>query len=229
MSDGTIVIDTKIDSSGAEKGINGLNSKLNKLAKGSLKLLTKGVVAAGTALGGFGIASINLASDLTEVQNVVDVTFGDNAEKINAWAKNAATAFGMSELQAKQFNGTMGAMLKSMGLSSGEVLNMSKSLTGLAGDFASFYNLKPEEAFEKLRSGISGETEPLKQLGINMSVANLEAYALTQGITKQYKEMSQAEQATLRYNYLMSVSADAQGDFARTSDSLANQLRIAKL
>ena len=229
MSDGTIIIDTKIDSSGAEKSLSGLDSKLNKLAKGSLKLFKKGVLAAGTALGGFGVASIKLASDLTEVQNVVDVTFGDNAEKINAWAKNAATAFGMSELQAKQFNGTMGAMLKSMGLGSGEVLNMSESLTGLAGDFASFYNLKPEEAFEKLRSGISGETEPLKQLGINMSVANLEAYSLTQGITKQYKEMSQAEQATLRYNYLMSVSADAQGDFARTSDSLANQLRIAKL
>jgi len=91
---------------------------------------------------------------------------------------------------------------------------------------ASFYNLDLETAFEKIRSGISGETEPLKQLGINMSVANLEAYALSQGITTAYNEMSQAEQVMLRYNYLMSTTADAQGDFARTQDSYANQTRL---
>lgn len=225
MADGSIVIDTRIDSSGAEKGIG----KLNSIASKGLNLFTKSIAATGTALGVVGVKSIGLASDLEEVQNVVDVTFGKNANQINSWAKSAATAFGMSELQAKQFNGTMGAMLKSMGLTSNEVLNMSQSMTGLAGDFASFYNLPIEEAFEKIRSGISGETEPLKQLGINMSVANLEAFALSQGINKAYKEMTQAEQATLRYNYLMSVSKDAQGDFARTSGSLANQLRIAKL
>ena len=91
---------------------------------------------------------------------------------------------------------------------------------------ASFYNLDLETAFEKIRSGISGETEPLKQLGINMSVANLEAYALSQGITTAYNEMSQAEQVMLQYNYLMSTTADAQGDFARTQDSYANQTRL---
>ena len=103
------------------------------------------------------------------------------------------------------------------------------SLAGLAGDMASFYNLDPTEAFEKLRSGISGETEPLKQLGINMSVVNLEAFAMAEGITKSYQEMTQAEQATLRYQYIMSATADAQGDFANTSDSLANQQRILQL
>ena len=95
--------------------------------------------------------------------------------------------------------------------------------------FASFYNLSNEEAFEKIRAGISGEAEPLKQLGINMSVANLEAFALSQGINKSYQEMSQAEQMQLRYNYLMSAGADASGDFAKTLDtSLSNQLRVAK-
>lgn len=170
MADGTIKIDTKIDQSGAEKGIKSLTAKLGGLAKGGLGLITKGVAAAGVAMGTAGVASIKLASDLTEVQNVVDTTFGSNAADINKWAKNAATSFGMSELQAKQFNGTIGAMFKSMGLGSKDVLTMSENMTGLAGDFASFYNLKPEEAFEKIRSGISGETEPLKQLGINMSV-----------------------------------------------------------
>lgn len=229
MSDGKIIIDTQIDSAGAEKGVKKLSTKLGSLASGGLATFAKGVVAAGTAMAGAGIASIKLASDLSEVQNVVDVTFGSNASKINDWAKNAATSFGLSELSAKQMTGTLGAMMKSMGLNSDQVLNMSESMVGLAGDFASFYNLKPEEAFEKIRAGISGETEPLKQLGINMSVANLNAYALSQGINKTYDSMTQAEQATLRYNYLMSVSKDAQGDFARTSNSLANQLRIAKL
>ncbi len=123
----------------------------------------------------------------------------------------------------------MGAMLKSMGHSTDAAFDMSTSLVELAGDMASFYNLDVETAFEKIRSGISGETEPLKQLGINMSVANLEAFALSQGITQSYKSMTQANQALLRYNYLMSVTSDAQGDFSRTSDSWANQTRILSL
>ena len=178
----------------------------------------------------FGKAAIGVASDLNEVQNVVDTTFGtDGAIKVNEWARNAAESFGESELQAKQFTSTLGAMFKSMGVGQADMEEMSMSLAGLAGDMASFYNLDPTEAFEKLRSGISGETEPLKQLGINMSVVNLEAFAMAEGITKSYQEMTQAEQATLRYQYIMSATADAQGDFANTSDSLANQQRILQL
>lgn len=123
----------------------------------------------------------------------------------------------------------MGAMLKSMGLTTNASLNMSQKITELAGDLASFYNLDVDDAFTKIRSGISGETEPLKQLGINMSVANLEAYAMSKGITTAFQNMSQADQALLRYNYLLSVTADAQGDFSRTSDSWANQVKILSL
>ena len=178
----------------------------------------------------FGKAAVGVASDLNEVQNVVDTTFGaEGAIRINEWARNAAEAFGESELQAKQFTSTLGAMFKSMGVGQVDMEEMSMSLAGLAGDMASFYNLDPSEAFEKLRSGISGETEPLKQLGINMSVVNLEAFAMSEGITKAYQEMTQAEQATLRYQYIMSATADAQGDFTNTSDSLANQQRILQL
>ncbi len=216
--DGSIKFDTSIDNRKFE-------SSINKLKTTAIKSMAV-VGTAFTTAAGF---AVNLASDLQEVQNVVDVTFGDRAADIEAWAKNAASAFGLSELQAKQFNGTMGAMIKSMGLTDSAVLEMSTTLTGLAADFASFYNLEHQEAFDKIRAGISGETEPLKQLGINMSVANLEAFALSQGITKAYNAMSQAEQATLRYNYLLHAGADAQGDFARTSDSFANQLKIAKL
>ncbi|MFW2490967.1 hypothetical protein ACN077_20730 [Clostridium chromiireducens] len=187
-----------------------------------------GRIAGGIGLLEIGKQSIMLASNLAEVQNVVDVTFGGSAETINNWSKNALKSFGLSELQAKKFNGTMGALIKSSGISGDKMVDMSQKLTGLSADFASFYNLDSEEAFDKIKSGISGETEPLKSLGINMSVANLEAYALTQGITKQWKAMSQAEQVQLRYNYLMMASKDAQGDFTRTSGGFANQLRIAQ-
>lgn len=169
---------------------------------------------------------IDYASDLAEVQNVVDVTFGSATEAINSWSKECLAAYGMNEVSAKRYAGTLGAMLKSSGLAGDAIVDMSKDMVGLAGDMASFYNLDLETAFEKIRSGISGETEPLKQLGINMSVANLEAYALSQGITTAYNEMSQAEQVMLRYNYLMSTTADAQGDFARAQDSYANQTRL---
>lgn len=177
----------------------------------------------------FAKEGIELASDLTEVQNVVDVTFGDSSGTINNWAKQAATSFGMSELAAKQYTGTLGAMLKSQGITSDSVVQLSTDLVGLAGDMASFYNIDIETAFEKIRSGMSGETEPLKQLGINMSVANMEAYALAEGIEKPWKKMSQQEKTMLRYNYLLEQTADAQGDFARTSDSYANQQRIMEL
>ena len=215
-------------------GLNNVNSTVNKGTSSLISIFKKvgaaiGIAFSLNAIRRFASGCIDLASDLTEVQNVVDVTFGDGADKINNFAKSAAKAFGLSELEAKKYTGTLGAMLKSMGLTSKQVSDMSMQLTGLAGDFASFYNLDSKTAFEKIRSGISGETEPLKQLGINMSAANLQAFALTQGITKQYSAMSEAEKVLLRYNYLMSVSSDAQGDFARNSNSWANQIRVLKL
>lgn len=184
-----------------------------------------GSAVAAIGIGAMAKEAIDYASDLQEVQNVVDVTFGENSS-VNDWAKTTLDAFGLNELSAKQFSGTMGAMLKSSGLAGDSVQEMAMKITELSGDMASFYNLDAEDAFNKLRSGISGETEPLKQLGINMSVANLEAYALSQGIKTSYSKMSQAEQVLLRYNYLLSATGDAQGDFSRTSDSFANQTKL---
>lgn len=169
--------------------------------------------------------SIGLASDLVETQNVVDVTFEDSASTINKWAQEALNAYGITETKAKQYSSTLGAMLKSMGVADDQVLQMSMDMAGLAADMASFYNLDHDTAFEKIRSGISGETEPLKALGINMSVANLNAFALEKGMNKAFDKMSQAEQATLRYQYLLEATKDAQGDFARTGDSFSNEMR----
>ncbi len=203
----------------AYNNLGGVISKVAKIAAGAA--IIKGMIEIGKQ----GVA---LASDLNEVQNVVDTTFQANADSINAWSKTALKQYGLNELSAKKFTSTMGAMLKSSGLSSEKLLTMAQSLSGLSGDFASFYNLDPEEAFEKIRSGISGEAEPLKQLGINMSAANLEAYALAQGIKVPYEKMDEASKIILRHNYLLSVTKDAQGDFSKTSGSFANQQKLLK-
>lgn len=177
----------------------------------------------------WGKQAVTLGSDITEVENVVDTAFGSMADKAYDFASTASQQFGLSELAAKTYSGTMMAMMKSSGVAQSAASDMSITLAGLAGDLASFYNIDTDTAFYKIRAGISGEIEPLKQLGINMSVANMEAYALTQGITKSYSAMSQAEKTTLRYNYLMSVTGDQQGDFARTSSTWANQVRLLTL
>lgn len=228
--DGSIRIKADLNHSAFDRGLSSMTGQVQKFGNTLTKVAGLVGVAFGTlALINFGKESVKLASDIEEVQNVIDVTFGQGAAQIEEFAQSAAEAFGLSELSAKQYAGTMGAMLKSSGLVTKEAQEMSIALTGLAGDMASFYNLDTDLAFEKIRSGISGETEPLKQLGINMSVANLEAYALAQGITKSYNAMSYAEQTLLRYNYLLSVTTDAQGDFSRTSGSFANQIRILQL
>lgn len=193
-----------------------------------LKKIVAGFSAAkiGQMLLNIGKDAIQAASDLQEVQNVVDVTFGDaGAQKIEKWAKAAGDQFGLTETQAKKFTSTLGAMMKSAGMTGDEIVDISTDLSGLAADMASFYNLDFDTAFQKIRSGISGETEPLKQLGINMSEANLNAFALQQGLQKTFAEMTQGEKTILRYQYLMQAASDAQGDFARTSDGFANATR----
>lgn len=222
-ADGYIRIDTKINNKGAKAGLSDLSRSLKGFAA------AVGVAFGVAAIVSFGRACIKAASDLAEVQNVVDVTFGAASQRINEFAKTAAEGYGLSELAAKQYTGTMGAMLKSMGIATDQATEMSIEMAKLAGDMASFYNLDTDEAFMKIRSGISGETEPLKQLGVNLNVANLEAYALAQGIRTSYNAMSQQNQAILRYNYLLDVTADAQGDFSRTSGSWANQVRVLAL
>jgi hypothetical protein len=203
--------------------------------------ISNGFKSAGSAMVGFGskltagvtvpilaVAAkfVKLASDLEEVKNVVNVTFGQNANAVIDWSSTLKEKFGMVQLESLKYVGSMGAMLKSSGFSTEASEKMAKSMVELTGDMSSFYNLSHEEVWEKIRAGIAGETEPLKVLGINMSVANMEAFALAEGIKKPWKEMSQSEQTQLRYQYLMQQTALAQGDFARTSDGLANRIRI---
>ena len=214
---------TKALSSGLsfiQKSVNSLSgafSNLKNIALGALSL---------TALTKIGKEMIKLSSDLIEVQNVVNTVFGDMASGVNEFASSALKSFGLTELQAKQYASTIGAIVKATGLGANETYEMSEGITKLTGDVASFYNLDHDVAFEKLRSGITGETEPLKSLGVVMTEDNLEAYRLAQGITTSYSAMSQAEKTALRYNFILNTLSDSQGDFAKTQGSWSNQVRI---
>lgn len=179
----------------------------------------------GSTLKEWAAESIEAASNLQETQNVVDTTFGESSSSIDEWAKNAQKQYGLTETQAKRYASTMGAMAKSSGVSDDAIVEMSTDMAGLAADMASFYNMDFDEAFAKIRSGLAGETEPLRALGLNMTVKNLEDFAKSQGVDKAFDKMTQAEQMSLRYQYLMQSTADAQGDFVRTSDSYANNVR----
>ena len=184
----------------------------------------------------FGKSAIDTASSLTEVQNVVDMVFNkideggnlllNNAKVIDEWAERCASAFGSTTLEMKKFASTFGAMFSASGINNDDyILTMSKNLSQLSGDLASFYNISNEQAFEKLQSGISGMVQPLRELGISISVANMENFMLQQGIDATWDSLSEANKQIVRYNYIMQTTAMAQGDFVRTQNSYANSVR----
>lgn len=216
----------------ATQGIGGFQNeaeKANKHISGMASILkTVGGVIAGIGIADFAKESVMMASDLVEAQNVVDTTFKESAKTITSWSENALNAYGLNKLQAEKMTGVMGSLFKASGITGDSMIKMSEGITGLSGDMSSFLNIPIDEMFDKLKSGLAGQSMPLKSVGIDMSETNLEAYALSEGIKKSWKEMSQAEKVTLRYDYLMKVTKDHQGDFAKTSQTFANQLRFAK-
>ena len=226
--------------SGLEKQLNSVKAQLGGLEKtasrtsgklsSAFKSMFKGfsVVAIVAGLTKLGKQAVSTASDLQEVQNVVDVAFGSAAEEINKFASNAIQQLGMSEYTAKHMASTFMSMSNGMGIAADSGKNMSIGLTKLAGDMASFYNVEQDVAQTALNSVFTGETESLKKFGVVMTEANLSAFAMSQGITKSYQAMSQSEKVMLRYQYVMNATKNAQGDFARTSNSWANQTRILK-
>ena len=228
------------ETSGLKKELNSLKTQLNKTEKTvtkttggikkALSSLTKGFTATAIVYGliKVGKQAVQTASDLQEVQNVVEVSFGSMSAEVDKFAENALKKFGLSKLSAKQFASTFMAMSNGMGIAAEAGKNMSLNLTALAGDLASFRNVEQDVAFTALKSVFTGETETLKQFGIVMTEANLEAYTLSQGITKSYNAMSQAEKVALRYSFVLNATKNAQGDFARTSNNWANQVRILK-
>lgn len=229
-ADGSIIIDTRINSSGMRRGVNEIESSMTRLG-GVIKKI--GVLIAGAfavkGLVDFGKECLRLGSDLEEVQNVVDVTFPHMTDRVNEFARSAADAFGLSETMVKKYVGTFGAMAKSFGYSEEAAYDMATALAGLTGDVASFYNISQDLAYIKLKSVFSGETETLKDLGIVMTQSALDQYALANGYGKTTAKMTEQEKVALRLRFVQEQLSAASGDFARTSDSWANQVRIMQL
>lgn len=181
------------------------------------------------AIGKFTSSCLKLGSDLTEVQNVVDTAFPKMSAQVDSFAKNAMESFGLSETVAKRYMGTFGAMSKAFGFAEKDAYEMSATLTGLAGDVASFYNLDTSEAYTKLKSVFTGETETLKDLGVVMTQSALDQYALANGYGKTTNAMSEQEKVSLRLAFVTDQLSLASGDFIRTQDSWANQTRVLAL
>jgi hypothetical protein len=173
-----------------------------------------------------GAAAIKFSSDLQESINKSDVAFGAASESVKAFAKTTLESFGIAESSSLEMATNFGDMATSMGIAEGAAANMSTSLVGLAGDLASFKNIGISQAQTALAGIFTGETESLKKLGIVMTQANLQAFALTKGITKQVQKMTEAEKVNLRYAFILAKTANAQGDFERTGGNAANQMRI---
>ena len=210
-------------STGFSNVASSASSKLKRIA-----LLIGSAFAVGKLIQ-FSKESIELGSDLAEVQNVVDVTFTTMSDKVNEFAKNAMTSAGLSETMAKRYVGTFGAMSKSFGFSEAQAYDMSTALTQLTGDVASFYNISQDLAYIKLKSVFTGETETLKDLGVVLTQSALDQYALANGYGKTTSAMTEQEKVALRLAFVQKQLSAASGDFIRTSDSWANQVRVMQL
>ena len=245
MADGKVTIQTQLNSEGFKKDVNDLtrngtrsfNTLNNSVIKtehsinnmaGSLKRIA-GLLATGFSIGSlvkFGKQSLELASDLTEVQNVVDTAFGSMSSKMEAFAQTSVDTYGISKLSAKNIASTYAAMAQGMGQGLNEATDKALEMTGRVADIASFYNLTLDRVNTIGRAVYSGETEPLKQIGVIMTEAQLQTFALSNGYKTLYKNMSAAEKLEVRQAYFLAQTNLAAGDFVRTQNSWANQTRI---
>ena len=232
---GQLALELGIDGSSLRSQILNLsNNASNQLTSSFTGIGKKIGVALGAAFSVKAITSftkecLSLGSDLAEVQNVVDTSFSSMSEYVNSFAKDAMKNFGLSETVAKKYMGTIGAMNNSFGFTEQASYDMAEAVTGLAGDVASFYNISSDEAFTKLKSIWTGETESLKELGVVMTQTALDEYALNNGFGKTTAKMTEQEKVMLRFQYVTSALSDASGDFIKTQDSWANQTRILSL
>lgn len=218
-----------VNSKKFNKQIDGIQKQTTK-AFGAMSIVVGNIMAnmaqrAVSSIGSFVKDSIKKGSDLAELENVVESVFTSMADKVDTFAKNALDTYGLTEKQAKKMVGTFGAMSKSFGYSEQQAYNMATALTALAGDVASFYNLDVDEAYTKMKSVYTGETESLKELGVVMTQAALDEFALAQGFGKTTRQMSEQEKVALRLAFVQDKLKTATGDVIRTQDSWANQTR----
>lgn len=226
MAENNLRVNIVGNASSLNKALNTASSRLKSFGSNissiGATLTTRLTLPLALAGGG----AIKLASDFQESLNKVNVAFGSSSGEVQDFAKTALTQFGIARGSALDMAATFGDMSTSMGLSRKDAALLSTDLVGLAGDLASFKNINIEEVTRALSGVFTGETESLKRLGIVMTEVNLKNFAMEQGIKKNIKEMTQAEKVALRFQYVLSVTGNAQGDFARTGGGAANQMRI---
>ncbi|WP_082023831.1 hypothetical protein [Clostridium polynesiense] len=212
-----------------------LSESMNK-AGDTMKKVGEKMTSAGTKLTaavtlpilGIGTATTKMAMDAVESESLFEVSMGAMADQARIWSDKISNSLGLNSYNVRNSMATYNAMLTSMGLVSEEALDMSQGLTELSYDMASFYNLNPEEAFNKLKSGISGEAEPLKALGILVNENTVKTYAYTHGIAENGEALTEAQKVQARYGVIMEATKNAQGDLARTIDSPTNKIRAMK-
>lgn len=204
-----------------ESSLQQTASRMRAIGATMTVAVTAPIVAAGTAI-------TKMAMDAQESENLFQVSMGNMADSARQWSEELRKQLGLNSYEIRRNVGIFNTMFTSMGLGEKASYDMSKGLTKLAYDMASFYNLNTEDAFIKLQAGISGETEPLKRLGILVDETTIKQWAMTNGLIKQGQELSQQQKVLARYGAIMDATAKAQGDLARTIDSPANKLRILK-
>ncbi len=227
MGGRTISVEIVGDSSSLERALGKAQTSGQKFGQklaSASKLAAVGLAAA--AVGAF--KSVQAASSLEEQMNKTSAVFGKSAPAIQRWAKTTASSIGVSNRAALEAAGTFGNMLKPMGVAVPVAAAMSTKMVQLAADMASFNDASPEETLEALRSGLAGETEPLRRFGVFLNAARVEEEALRLGLIKQGQELNAAGKAQATYALIMKDTADAQGDFAATSDTLANRERVLR-
>lgn len=211
--------------------LNSIGSKFKSIfssssSSGVAQQLRSLLLGAGVAKGFK--SAISLSSELTEAQNRLQYAFGESAGSVTEFARTSARDFGLTENAATKFSATFGGILSASGIASDELAGFSENLTKMTGDLASFYDVDQDVFFKKIQAGLAGNAAALRTYGINVSATNLELYRMSKGIQTAYKDMDQASRITLRYNYIVESASQAQGDFARTQFTWANQIRLLK-
>lgn len=234
MSIPGIVISIGADTKDAITGIAKVNTALGKSATKMDKFsagIKKATIPATAALGALGVAATRAAfkaSDLEETMNKVDAVFGDANQSIKDFAKTAPDALGQTEQQALDAATTFGVFGKAANLSGQNLTDFSTQLTVLSSDLASFYNEDPAAVIEALGAGLRGEAEPLRRFGILLDDATLKAKAFEMGIYEGTGTLTQQQKVLAAQQVILAQTTDAQGDFAKTADGAANQMRIFK-
>lgn len=226
---GKISLQAKGFLDGIKQGKDGIASfelSTKKLGESMKSIGQKMTVGITVPMAAMGVAAVKAASDLNETMNKVDVVFKENAKTVMDWSQNSATAMGMSRQEALEAAATFGNLFTAMGQGREVSAQMSTSLVTLAGDLASFNNLDPSVVLLKLKSGIVGETEAVRDLGIDLRQTVVEAKAAEMGFKAVNGVFSQGDLIAARYAIIMEQTSNAQGDFKRTSDALANSMRI---